>query len=339
MRILKYLIFILTSVAAIWYFATQKSEYQTINGRIFGTFYTVKVRAKHENRLLQRDVREELAKINDKMSVFEINSEISEINREPAGKWIELSPEMSKILKKASKIYAMSNGSFDPTTAKLIDIWGFGTTGRIQKLPDERDIKEILEVTGFNKLQFSADFKKMQKLYNGVTLNLSAIAKGYGVDKLASMLKKEGYTDFVVEIGGEVVASGSRSDKTDGWNIGIAKPTEDGNENSFIVKLKDYAVATSGDYHNYFSINGQKYSHTINPKTGYPVENNLVAVTVFHKNCMTADGLATAIMSMGEQKASEFIRSNNLAVIMFVKDDKQNITPIISEAAKKLEIQ
>ena len=145
MRILKYLIFILTSVAAIWYFATQKSEYQTINGRIFGTFYTVKVRAKHENRLLQRDVREELTKINDKMSVFEINSEISEINREPAGKWIELSPEMSKILKKASKIYAMSNGSFDPTTAKLIDIWGFGTTGRIQKLPDERDIKEILE--------------------------------------------------------------------------------------------------------------------------------------------------------------------------------------------------
>ncbi len=339
MRILKYLILFLVCVATIWYCSRQKSGYQVINGRTFGTFYTIKVRAEHENRLLQRDVKEELEKINAEMSVFEMSSEISEINREPAGKWIDLSPAMSKLLKKANKIYTMSDGAFDPTTAKLVDIWGFGTEGSIQKLPNEDDIKEILKTTGFNKLQFSPDFKQMRKLYNGTTLNLSAIAKGYGVDRLASLLKKEGYNDFVIEVGGEVVAHGSRADDADGWNIGIAKPADDGNENSFVVKLKDYAVATSGDYRNFFSINGKQYSHTIDPKTGYPVENNLAAVTVFYKNCMMADGLATAIMSMGEKKAANFIRNNNLAAIMFVRDEKQHITPVISDAAKKLDIK
>ncbi len=310
-----------------------------ISGQVFGTFYNIKIRAGNENRLLQREVKEELAKVNAEMSVFEMSSEISEINRQPAEKWIDLSPEMSKLLKNAYQIYKMSDGAFDPTTARLIDLWGFGTKGSIQKLPDEEDIREILKTTGFNKIQFSHDFKRLRKSHAETTLNLSAIAKGYGVDRLAALLKQSGYSDFVVEVGGEVVASGAKSDTLDGWNIGIATPTNEGNENSFVVTLKDYAVATSGDYRNFFYIDDKQYSHTINPRTGYPIEHNLVSVTVFHKECMMADGLATAIMAMGDEKAKNFISKNGLATVMFVKDENKNIKPIISEAAQKLGIR
>ena len=339
MRILKYFILFSVCAATVWYCAAQKSDYQVVNGQVFGTFYNIKVRAKHENRLLQREVKEELAKVNAEMSVFEMSSEISEINRQPAGKWIDLSPEMSLLLKNAYEIYKISGGAFDPTTARLIDLWGFGTKGSIQKLPDEGDIKEILKTTGFNKIQFSNDFRRLRKKYDETTLNLSAIAKGYGVDRLAALLKKSGYKDFVVEVGGEVVASGAKSDVINGWNIGIATPTNEGNDNSFVVTLKDYAVATSGDYRNFFYIDDKQYSHTINPQTGYPVEHNLVSVTVFHKNCMTADGLATAIMAMGEEKAKSFVVKHGLATIMFIKDENKNVVPVISEAAQKLGIK
>lgn len=339
MRILKYLILFSVCAVTVWYCAAQKNEFQVVSGQVFGTFYNIKVKAGHENRLLQREVKEELAKVNAEMSVFEMSSEISEINRQPAGKWIDLSPEMSLLLKNAYEIYTMSNGAFDPTTARLIDLWGFGTKGAIQKLPSEEEIKEILKTTGFNKIQFSNNFKRLRKKYDETTLNLSAIAKGYGVDRLSALLKKSGYNNYVVEVGGEVVASGAKSDAVNGWNIGIATPTNEGNENSFVVTLKDYAVATSGDYRNFFFIDDKQYSHTINPLTGYPVEHNLVSVTVFHKNCMMADGLATAIIAMGEEKAKGFIAQNNLAAVMFVKDEDKNIVPIISDAAQKLGIK
>ena len=339
MRILKYSILFLVCVATVWYCSVRHNTYQVISGKVFGTFYTIKIRGGNESLLLQRKIKDELAKVNAEMSVFEMSSEISEINRQPAEKWVDLSPEMTLLLKNAYHIYKISNGSFDPTTARLIDIWGFGTKGSIQKIPDDEDIKEILKTTGFNRIQFSSDFKRLRKSNGDITLNLSAIAKGYGVDCLVTLLKNSGYKDFVVEVGGEVFASGERSETVDGWNIGIATPANEGNENSFVVKLKDYAAATSGDYRNFFYIGDKQYSHTINPQTGYPVENNLASVTVFHKSCMLADGLATAIMSMGEKKARDFIRNNNLATVMFVRDENKNITPIVSEAAAKLGVK
>ena len=339
MRILKYFIIFTLLASVLWYLKSDSKKYQLIHGQAFGTYYKIKIKSHNENNLLQKEIKEELDKINNEMSVFEINSEISEINRAPAGQWINLSPQMQTLLKKSYEIYRMSSGAFDPTTGKLVDLWGFGTTGSIQKIPDEEEIKKVLATTGFSKIKFSGDYSRLKKDNDDIIINLSAIAKGYGVDAIADLLKKHGYNNFVVEIGGEVSASGKKSGKIDGWNIGVALPLQDSSENAFVIPLKNYAVATSGDYRNFFYIDGQKYSHTIDPTTGRPVQNNLVSVTVFHKSCMTADGLATAIMSMGERKADEIIRRYNLAVIMFVKDENGTLSPIISPAAKKLGVQ
>ena len=335
MRILKYFSIFLFLAAIVWYLSGYKKSYQLLTGETFGTYYTIKVRSTKENNLLQKIVKQKFSDINSEMSVFDMNSEISEINRIPAGQWIALSADMSALLKNAYQIYQMSGGAFDPTTGRLIDLWGFGTTGNIQKIPDDAEIKKTLATTGFDKIQFSADFSRLRKKYAETTLNLSAIAKGYAVDRTASLLKAERYKNFIVEIGGEVYAFGTRNENAKGWNIGIADPSGEDGANLAVVTLKNYAVATSGDYNNFFYINDKKYSHTINPKTGYPVENNLISVTVFNKSCMTADGLATAIMSMGESKAANFISSNKLAVIMFVKDENGSISPIISDAAQE----
>ena len=270
------------------------------------------------------------------MSVFDLTSEISEINKAEANQWIELSEDMQFLLKNSHKIYQMSNGAFDPTTGKLIDLWGFGTTGKIKKIPNEEDIANMLKTTGFDKIQFNKDYSQLKKQDKDIMINLSAIAKGYGVDRLAKLLKSLEYTDFIIEVGGEVVASGNKSKEIKGWNVGVVKPSETTNENAFIVTLKDYAVATSGDYRNFFYIGEEKYSHTIDPKTGYPAKNNLLSVTVFHESCMIADGLATAIMSMGEEKGLNFANNNKLAVIMFVKTEDNQIKNIVSQKAQKL---
>ena len=336
MRILKFFALFIFLTAIVCFFIGPKKTYQVVTGKIFGTYYTVKIRNSDENKLLQKSINDELSKINARMSVFDLTSEISEINKTDANQWIDLSEDMQYLLKNSYKIYKMSNGAFDPTTGKLIDLWGFGTTGKIKKIPSEEDIANMLKTTGFDKIQFNKDYTQLKKQDKDVMINLSAIAKGYGVDRVAQLLKSQGYNDFIIEVGGEVVASGNKSKEIKGWNVGVVKPSETATENAFVVTLKDFAVATSGDYRNFFYVGEEKYSHTIDPKTGYPAKNNLLSVTVFHESCMTADGLATAIMSMGEEKGLKFANNNNLAVIMFVKTEDDKIKNIVSQKAKKL---
>lgn len=335
MRILKYIsIFFLISFG-IFYFMRSPDPYQVISGQTMGTYYTIKVKSGQENKLLNKYIAEELKNINQQMSVFDNNSEIAAINKSANSEWIELSPEMQTVLKSSHNIYNMSRGSFDPTVGKLVDLWGFGTT-KPKRIPTDEEIKETLKNIGFNKLIFSSDFSKVKKENPNVILNLSAIAKGYGVDKISELLKKLGYEDFVVEIGGEVYASGQKSDDIKGWKIGVVEPSGAYNENAYIITLKDMAAATSGDYRNFIYVDDKKFSHTISPQNGYPVNSNLVSVTVFDKNCMTADGLSTAMMAMGEKKAIDFANRNNIATILFVRNDDNSVKAIISEKAKKL---
>ena len=166
--------------------------------------------------------------------------------------------------------------------------------------------------------------------------NLSALAKGYAVDRIAKLLSNMGYTDYVVEIGGEVKAAGNRVEDGEGWNIAVVEPNTETNKNAYVVALKDYAVATSGDYRNFFYYNDKRYSHTISPKDGYPVEHNLASVTVFNSSCMHADALATAIMAMGEKKGLAFANNNNLAAVLFVREGDNQFKALISKKAEKL---
>lgn len=334
MRFLRYfsIFFVLGYMA--WYFSADKTPYQNISGQTMGTYYNIKIRTLKEDNMLSQKIKQHMDELNRKMSVFDPKSEISRLNNAKAEEWIELSPEMSQVMKNAAKIWKMSNGAFDPTIGKLVDLWGFGSAVP-QKTPSETEIKEVMKHTGFNKLKFADNYTRVKKNNDAIYINLSAIAKGYGVDSITNLLEKEGYTDFIVEIGGEVVARGKRSEDDNGWKIGVVKPDEN-QGNAFVVTLKNLAVATSGDYRNYYYKDGKKYSHTISPKNGYPVEHNLASVTVFNNSCMEADALATAAMAMGEEKALQFANDNNLALVMFVRQNDESLKTLISTNAKKI---
>ncbi len=335
MRLLKYFSILIAILALVFYLGSKTQRYQTMTGETMGTYYSIKIKTDKENNLLHNEVKAELERITSQMSVFDATSEISAINQAADKEWIELSPELSELMKTSYNINQASQGTFDPTVGKLIDLWGFGVSSP-KKVPTSEEIAAVLKYSNFNKLKFSNNFQKVKKLNPNTYINLSAIAKGYGVDKISALLSKIGYKNYVIEIGGEVIAKGRRDEHTNGWNIGVSKPGENGVENAYIVTLKDYAVATSGDYRNFLVFENKRYSHTISPKTGYPVEHNLASVTVFHKNCMSADAYATALMAMGENKALNFANNNNLAVILFVRDNDNNIKSMVSNEAKKL---
>lgn len=334
MRILRNFSILLILGGLIWFFSQTGTPYQLMSGETMGTYYNIKIRTSKEDKMLPQKIKQRLDEVSQKMSVFAPDSEINGINNAKKDEWLDLSAEMSLLLKDAHKVWKLSNGNFDPTVGKLVDLWGFGVS-KPQNTPTKEQIKDVLKYTGFDKLSFNKDYTRIKKKHDSTYLNLSAIAKGYGVDSIVRLLEEEGYTDFVVEIGGEVAARGNRSEDEKGWKIGVIRP-DDTHENAYVIALKDYAVATSGDYRNFYYKEGQKYAHTISPQTGYPVKHGLTSVTALAKNCMDADALATAAMAMGEEKALAFANNNNLAMIMFVRQDNDELKALISEKAKKL---
>ncbi len=333
MRLLKYFLIFIIAAAVFWLWQ-DRSPYKTVSGQTMGTYYSVKLKNAGLSSITDKEIRDVLATVNREMSVFDPQSELSKINEAPAGQWIELSEPLQKVMKKAHEIYLLSDKSFDPSIGRLIELWGFAAD-RHNKRPDDKAIQALRKISGFNQIRFADGYRRLKKNNDEITINLSAIAKGYGVDCVAEKLEQLGIRDYVIEIGGEVRAAGRKSETTDGWNVGIIKPTDHFTENAYIVTVKNHAVATSGDYRNFYYDNGKKYSHTISPQTGYPVESRMVSATVFHKSCMTADGLATALMSMGEEKALAFAESKALAVILFVRDNN-GIKALLSTKAKKM---
>ena len=312
----------------IWYYNV--SGYQVIKGKIFGTYYTIKIRTDRPNKELDTLVKTELDKIDNEMSVFNTDSEISHINRAPKDIKIKLSPDMQQVMAAANTVYNQSNGQFDPTLGKLINLWGFGVDDK--KLPTDSEISEALSAAGFNKLIFSDNFDSLQKTDNATYINLSAIAKGYGVDKIALLLEQKGFYDYMIEIGGEIKVSGYRSKDGEAWNIGINRPQAGSHDNVMVVSISNLAVATSGNYRNFYKKDGQIFAHTISSKTGHPILNDALSVSVFHDSCMYADAYATAIMAMGVEQGLKFADKYNLKVIIF--DNK--FIPHLSKSATSI---
>lgn len=334
MRLFKiFSIFILLTATAVYYHE-HSSRYQTISGKIFGTYYNIKINTPIKNNTLENKVKVTLNEINATMSMFDPESDISRINRDESGQPQQLAPQLAYLLKNAAKVYTESNGAFDPTVGPLVNLWGFGVD-TVVKIPSDSKIAEVLPHVGFDKLHFNDDFTTLQKNDPQVYIDLSAIAKGYGVDRIAEMLHAEGYHDFVVEIGGEVRVSGTR-DGLNPWSVGIARPSAEGSRNAFVLDLTDYAVATTGDYRNFFYSGGRRYAHTISARTGRPVEHNLASVTVFYPNCMLADAYATAIMALGEKDGLKMAERLNLPILMFIRGDNDGITMETSSAARNL---
>lgn len=333
MRFFRYFSIVIAILIIALFIEGRSRRFFSDNGSIFGTYYNIKIHTRTAVPSLKEDIQKEFAKVNQHMSVFEKKSEINQINNLEAGEEMEISSELARLLTTAKRIHKESNGAFDPTVGRLVNLWGFGVDGK-HNIPDEQSIKNELKYVGLDKIDLKEN--TLTKKQSTTYLNLSAIAKGYAVDRLARLFKRGGYNDFLIDIGGEVYVSGNKSSKKTGWIIGIANPSNPEEENRLVLNLSDMAVATSGDYRNFYEIDGKKYSHTISPKTGYPVENNLVSATVFAETCMEADAYATALMSMGETKGLKFADKNNLAVILFIKDGNGQINSLYSKQAQEL---
>jgi thiamine biosynthesis lipoprotein len=281
-----------------------------IQGRTMGTTYNIKIVTDYFQTVagLKEKIEKRLADINTAMSTYQKDSEISRFNNFiQAGRKFKISEDFYRVMKTAQAIYRLSDGAWDGTVNPLVDLWGFGREGSKNTIPAQQEILALLSNIGFDNIVIP-EVGFLQKKRASVTLDLSSIAKGYGVDQVADTIRKEGFQNYLVEIGGEVFASGtSKNGKL--WRIGINRPQTDAAFDDVykVVDLHNKAFATSGDYRNFFVVDGLRYSHIIDPRTGYPISNGVVSVTIIADTCTFADGLATAIMVMSPGKGLDLI--------------------------------
>lgn len=294
----------------------RNTPFQKDEGMVFGTIYHITYQS---DTNYQKEIEAELQKVDNSLSPFNKGSIISRINRNEKVKVDEM---FSEVFQLAEKISGETDGAFDITVAPMVNAWGFGfKTGTP---PTRQTIDSLRAIVGFHtvSLQDGYVIKKNPK----TMLDCSAIAKGYGTDVVARFLKKKGVQNFMVEIGGEIVVNGN-SEKLQPWRIGINKPTDDSLNTSQaiqdVVSVSNIAMATSGNYRNFYYKNGKKYAHTIDPKTGYPVQHNILSATVFADDCATADAYATSFMVLGLDGAKKILEKHpELCAYLIYSDQK-----------------
>ena len=271
-----------------------------LEGRTMGTTYHVTVVARGGVSGLQERIDRRLEEIEQSLSTYRGESEISRFSRFPrVGEEFRVSSDFLRVMKAGARVFALSGGAWDGTVRPLVDLWGFGPAGPVREPPTPEVIAARLAAVGFQKIEIR-ETGALVKRQASVTLDLSSIAPGYGVDEVADLVRREGLSQYLVEIGGEVRAGGSRLDGR-AWRVGIGRPKVDAapDEVYRVAPLRDAAFSTSGDYRNYFVRDGVRYSHILDPRTGRPVANGVVSVSILAPDCALADGLSTAVMVMG----------------------------------------
>lgn len=271
---------------------------------------------------LQSLIEKELLAINQALSTYIPDSEISRINgRDTSGAAIKVSPLFAKVFEEAIAVGALTGGAYDVTVGPLIDLWGFGAPVKTPKPPTSVQIEATRARVGVDQISWDPEALVLIKPA-GVGIDLSSIAKGYAVDQLSRIVGAQGIANSLVEIGGELRAAGERPEGGP-WRLAVESP--DPSQLRFIeaLSLGDAAVATSGDYRNYFEFEGQRYSHLVDPRTGYPVAHDLVSVTVIDTQCMRADALATALLVLGLDAALRLAESQGIAAHFVSQDGDQ----------------
>ena len=290
-----------------------------IHGQTMGTTFTVKaIRSDDsaiETEALKVLIERELFDLNRLMSTYIVDSELSRLNRSAVNEPFAVSADTRIVLAKALQIYQMSAGKFDATVGPLVNLWGFGPGGGGDKIPEQEKVAVALQKVGMNKL--SLDDQGVTRQVDSY-IDLSAIVKGYAVDRIGELLKKQGFVNYLVEIGGELKANG-RNEQGKTWTIAIEKPSALERAPYKAIPLRNMGMATSGDYRNYFEKEGKRYSHTLDPTTGYPIAHNVASVTVIAESTMFADGVATAINVMGLEDGMAMAEANNIAVLVIIK--------------------
>lgn len=287
------------------------------NGETQGTYYAITCYV-NDSVSLKPSIDSLLKRYDSSASIYKPNSIISRINRNDPG---IMADEIFKTLfTKAIEVSEKTDGAFDITVGPLVNAWGFGFEDRLKV--DQHIVDSLLPLIGYRNVRLENN--RIVKADPRIRIDFNAIAQGYAVDLVAGFLDSQGIESYLVDIGGEVVAKGK---KTGGvkWNVGIEKPSktmDDSREIKDVVTLTDMALSTSGNYRKYFEENGERYSHTIDPSTGYPVKHSLLSVSVLASDCMTADAFATAFMVMGLEKSREFLAKNKELDAYFIYSSK-----------------
>jgi thiamine biosynthesis lipoprotein len=294
----------IATLAALTLAACSSARHHRLEGRTMGTTYHVTVVATAGRPVdgLQDTIDHRLDELNRQVSTWIEDSEITGFNRSArTGEAFPVSEDFLRIMESAGEVHALSGGAWDGTVGPLVVLWGFGPAGPALSRPSPERIATARDAVGFDKIEVR-DTGALVRRDARVNLDLSSIAKGYGVDAVAGVLRQAGFTDFLVEIGGEVFAAGARRDGQP-WRVGISRPDPAAGPTEVykVVSLRDRALATSGDYRSYVLENGRRRSHVIDPRKGEPVTNGVVSASVLAPSCTLADGLATALMVMGPE--------------------------------------
>lgn len=292
-----------------------------LSGQTMGTSYHIKVVAESslDKAALTERIQQVLDRIEARMSTYREDSELSRFNRLQTQDWFEVSEETAFVVSLAHQVSEQSNGAFDATVGPLVNLWGFGPDPSIHNAPASALIDERLQQIGYQAVQVRREPPSLSKQQPRI-LDLSAIAKGYAVDQLAELLAND-FDGFMVEVGGELRLHGKKPGE-EPWRIAIERPDVGSRKLQQVIEVGDNAIATSGDYRNYFEQDGVRFSHTIDPQTGRPISHRLASVTVVDPSCARADAFATAMMVLGDEKGLALATKLGLNVFFIVKSDE-----------------
>ena len=290
--------------------------YRKTSDFIFGTTYHVTYQCDSD---LTQSIKAELLKVDASLSPFNKESVITAVNENQD---VQLDDMFKEVFNLAMDISKDTDGAFDITVAPLVNAWGFGFKNGSQ--PSSHQVDSLLQLVGYEKVSMVNG--KVMKQDPRIMLDCSAIAKGYGTDRVARLLRSRGIQNYMVEIGGEVLTSGVNPDRVP-WKIGVTKPTDDslniGHELQTVLNVTDKAMATSGNYRNYYFKGGKKFAHTVDPKTGYPVQHSILSATVLAKSCAVADAYATSFMVMGFDKARQVLERHSELMAYFIYSNQK----------------
>lgn len=290
----------------------------SLGGDTMGTQYQLRIVAPQQTEAaLHAGTRDRLEEVDAAMSTWRADSELSRFNARRTTDWVPISPALHAVLQTALALSTLTDGAFDVTVGPVVNLWGFGPTRRPSTPPADSALAAARERVGYRLLEVADDPPRLRKRRVDVYIDLSAIAKGYAVDRVADWLRQTGHGDFLVEIGGELSSRGRRADGTP-WQVGVAWPEADTAEVARVIALENTALATSGDYRQYFEFEGRRYSHEIDPATGRPITHALASVTVLDAACMRADALATGLLVLGPERGPALARRLGIAALFLV---------------------
>ena len=299
--------------------AVETVEPVQIAGQTMGTYYSVKLAEPlpDDADALKQAIAAALVEVNAQMSTWDPQSELSRFNTSASTEPFAVSADTAYVVARALEIGGASGGAFDVTVGPLVNLWSFGPEARPERVPEPAELEAARAEVGGDLLETDGA-SHLRKDRPGVYVDLSGIAKGFGVDRIARLLDERGFISYLVDIGGEMQSRGRKAGG-EPWRIAVERPTPGARAAQRTLELEDVALATSGDYRNYFEEDGVRYSHTIDPRSGAPIRHRLASVTVLAEDCTTADAWATAMMVLGEQEGYTVAEEQGLAVLMLVR--------------------